>query len=155
MGITFEMLPNCGPHEHHHPDGHKQLVTSKPGENRITVESKEELRGAADKFRQVSDDPPPPVARGGLVVEERPDGKFDAVNLESGRPVNESGLSLEEARATARRPSGRVVRTRPGSSRAWFNVEDAAGQQINAQALRLAEAEALAAETEEALAVGV
>jgi hypothetical protein len=70
-------------------------VDVRPGE---TVEcDKREIGGWLWIFDQLTPDPPEPKPVAGIEIRLRTDGKFDAVSVATGRPINTAGLTAAEA----------------------------------------------------------
>ena len=114
-GIVFEMQSHMGHHIWRRPDGTKQDVRAG---DRITVEHEEELGAARNKYRRISPDAAPVIASAGLVVEKRSDDGYDVVNPDTNKAINDTALTLEEARAMSLKPrSGSIVQARSGSSK--------------------------------------
>lgn len=95
--LLFRMKRNVGWHTMM-VGGQKR--TLKPGDE-VRCE-KDLLRFVMDKFDQVEPDPPPPEPKTGLKAVHRGFGKWDVINEQTGRPVNDKPLTKEDAKELAR-----------------------------------------------------
>jgi len=152
--IRFQMLPRMGKHNHVHRDGRKETI--RPGDV-IKVHSKEDLGGALNKFKQLDPDTPIDGPKVGLVVVRRDKDDvgagYDLVNEATGEALNDRPLGLSEAAEMQRVPPVPLVVTqrknKDGRPTMWYDVVvTATGARLNAQALPLEEAKAIAAKGE-------
>jgi len=83
--------------KHYHRDENGRSVLLRPGDTLLV--DPEILVGARDKFDVVGPVPPPPVYIIGLELSEIGNGKYNVLNAETGKPINDVPLTLKDAKS--------------------------------------------------------
>jgi len=93
--VLHRMKKGYGKHYHRDEDG--RMVLIRPGDSLLV--DPEILAGARDKFEMIGPMPPPPDFVIGLVLSEIEGGMYNVLNIETGEPINDTPLTLEEAKS--------------------------------------------------------
>lgn len=112
-----------------HTVGRKRYVAGD-----IIDTTRDELRGAIDKFEALEPDPPQPEPKAGLTM-VKVDGGFDVVNDVSGKVLNDKPLHQHEAEAMGAVVEGNDVDPDEEEARAALESEEkATAKEDNEQA---------------------